>query len=281
MTWRNRIKVHPAADMFPMMSDDELRDLAADIDEHGLQQGVVFYCDREASKLSAKQRRAVTALDAGSVQLLDGRNRVEAVARFSKKYILWPDDDDGNAQKAILWVGGGLGDSVVLYPITCPDPYAYAIGANAHRRHLTAEQKRELIAKLLKATPEKSDRQIAETAKASPTTVGTVRAKLEQTGEVSKLDTRIGADGVAQPAKPKAASLPIAQKTPPAQKRATAIIGFAMLLRHKTSDTLDDLTRLLRDEQHRIADIPLPRRVALARGYLSALAVSLDDLRPI
>ena len=69
------------------------------------------------------------------------------------------------------------------------DPYAYVISANIHRRHLTAEQKRELIAKLIKATPEKSDRQIAETVKASPTTVGTVRAGMEAKGEVSKLDS--------------------------------------------------------------------------------------------
>jgi len=55
------------------------------------------------------------------------------------------------------------------------DPAAYVISANIRRRHLTAEQKRELIAKLIKAAPEKSDRQIAETVKASPTTVGTVR----------------------------------------------------------------------------------------------------------
>ena len=36
------------------------------------------------------------------------------------------------------------------------DPYAYVISANIRRRHLTAEQKRELIAKLIKATPEKA-----------------------------------------------------------------------------------------------------------------------------
>ena len=41
------------------------------------------------------------------------------------------------------------------------DPYEYVLSANLHRRHLTAEQKREIIAKLLKAQPEKSNRTIA------------------------------------------------------------------------------------------------------------------------
>src|SRR6516164_8999495 len=46
----------------------------------------------------------------------------------------------------------------------------------------------------------KSDRQIAETVKASPTTVGTVRAEMEAKGDVSKLDTRRDSKGREQPA---------------------------------------------------------------------------------
>ncbi len=85
------------------------------------------------------------------------------------------------------------------------DPAAYVISANIHRRHLTADQRRGLIHKLLAAQPEKSDRQIAEMAKASPTTVGKVRAKMEPTVQPGQLK-RIGKDGKArqQPAtKPK------------------------------------------------------------------------------
>ena len=66
-------------------------------------------------------------------------------------------------------------------PFTGEDPGAFVISANIRRRHLNTEQKRAVIAKLLEAHPEKSDRQIAETAKASPTTVGTVRAQMEST----------------------------------------------------------------------------------------------------
>lgn len=45
--------------------------------------------------------------------------------------------------------------------------------------------------------------------------------------------------------------------------------------------TLNDLSRLLADERHRIAELPLQKRVVLARGYLSALSISTDDLRPV
>ena len=47
----------------------------------------------------------------------------------------------------------------------------YVISANIHRRHLTAEKRREIIAELLKADPTQSNRQVAEQAKASDVTV--------------------------------------------------------------------------------------------------------------
>jgi hypothetical protein len=41
--WRDTCVVHPAADVFPMMSDEEINDLAADIKKHGLARPIVFY----------------------------------------------------------------------------------------------------------------------------------------------------------------------------------------------------------------------------------------------
>src|SRR5262249_35114546 len=78
------------------------------------------------------------------------------------------------------------------------DPVAYVISANVLRRHLNAEQKRELIGKLLKAQPEKSNRQIAKIARADDKTVGTVRAGLEATAEIPQLKKTVGADGKAR-----------------------------------------------------------------------------------
>jgi ParB-like chromosome segregation protein Spo0J len=87
------------------------------------------------------------------------------------------------------------------------DPLGYVISANVHRRHLTPGQKRKLIAKLIKAQPEKSNRQIAKTAKVDDKTVGAVRRRLESTAEIPQLEKTVGADGRRrkQPAKaPKA-----------------------------------------------------------------------------
>jgi hypothetical protein len=77
---------------------------------------------------------------------------------------------------------------------------AFIISANIHRRHLTPEQRRELIAKLLKADPGKSNRQIAETVKADHKTVGAVRQEQEARGEIPHVEKRIDTKGREQPA---------------------------------------------------------------------------------
>jgi DNA methylase len=56
LTSLSKLKIHPAAEIFPMLSDIEIRDLAKDISERGLQNHIVTY----------------------EGQLLDGRNRLAA-----------------------------------------------------------------------------------------------------------------------------------------------------------------------------------------------------------
>lgn len=89
------------------------------------------------------------------------------------------------------------------------DPVAYVISKNIHRRHLTAEQKRELIARLLKIIPEASDRQIAKQAKVSDKTVGAVRREKEARAEIPHVEKRTDTKGRKQPA-----------KKPPAERKA-------------------------------------------------------------
>jgi ParB-like chromosome segregation protein Spo0J len=112
-------------------------------------------------------------------QILDGKNRYRAclTAKVAPKF----DTFSGTEAEAA----------------------AYAESANFHRRHMKPSQKRAHAEELLKANPEKSDRQIAEMAKVSKNTAAAVRQKMEATGQIDQLKKRVGADGKSrkQPAK--------------------------------------------------------------------------------
>jgi hypothetical protein len=193
-SWRDLVKVHPAADLFPMMPNAELGELVDDLAKNGLRSPIVFWTpDRDAfldRKLVPKK---------GEIYLLDGRNRLAALAQrldlaapdgqdSLEEYVTGPERPTRSGYPEYFTIlGGGV------------DPYDYVVSANLRRRHLTGKQKRELIAKLLKANPEKSDRSVAKLVGASPTTAGDVRHELEQAGDVSKLDTRIDTAGRKQP----------------------------------------------------------------------------------
>jgi len=90
--------------------------------------------------------------------------------------------------------------------ITSSDPYAYVVSANVKRRHLSAKQKRELIAELLKARTEDSNRQIAEMAKVDDKTVGSVRRELEECAEIPHVKKHKDTKGRKQPARKRAKS---------------------------------------------------------------------------
>lgn len=169
--WRKLIPVHPLADEFPMMGAKELRTLADDIKTNGLRQCVTTFAGQ---LLDGRNRLA-------AMELADLPIRVKGGALYSKQ----------NSISSDLNIQSGN-----------HDPEAFVISANIHRRHLTNAGKRELIEKLLKTAPEKSDRVIAAIAKVDGKTVGKVRAA---TAEVPQSDTRTGADG-------KARKLPV--KTP-------------------------------------------------------------------
>src|SRR5947199_9810340 len=79
------------------------------------------------------------------------------------------------------------------------DPYDLVLSLNVHRRHLTNEQKRDLIAKVLKAKPELSDRQIADKTGTSHPTVAKIRDQLEASGDVERITTSIDTLGREQP----------------------------------------------------------------------------------
>jgi hypothetical protein len=104
------------------------------------------------------------------------------------------------------------------------DPLAFVFSKNFARRHLTAEQKRAIIAKLLKERPEASSRAIAAIAQVSHHTVEAVRqeAPPTPTGQSAQLTDeppapapakRMGRDGKKRgSSKPKVAAKPTAEK---------------------------------------------------------------------
>jgi hypothetical protein len=75
------------------------------------------------------------------------------------------------------------------------DPLAYVLSATVHRRHLTREQKSELIDRVLKVKPNQSNRMIARQVDSTDKTVAKRRHKLESTAEIPQLKKTVGADG--------------------------------------------------------------------------------------
>jgi hypothetical protein len=165
VAWRRHLQVHPAADFFPCMKDvdpEAFNALVRDIDTNGLHTPVVLFEEN------------------GKEKLLDGRNRLDALARLGRV----------NFVQGRLHIERDIDDGGCFDPVICRharsdqvstgcDPYAFALSLNVHRRHLTAEQKNDLIAAVLKAKPELTDRQIARMTKSSPTTVGKKRGESE------------------------------------------------------------------------------------------------------
>jgi hypothetical protein len=123
-SWRDVLPVHPAAELFPLLSDEERRELGEDIKANGLLTPVVPFRNN----------------------LLDGRNRLDAMEVIGIKFTIWREDKNRfeleTADIKLPWSGGSvqLNDDA--------DPYAYVVAANLRRRHLTSEQKRELRALL-------------------------------------------------------------------------------------------------------------------------------------
>ena len=161
---------------------------------------------------------------------------IEPITTFEEKIL-----DGRNRHRACLQAGV----DPVFVPYLDDDPAAFVISMNLKRRHLTAEQKRDVIAKLLAKNPAKSDRQIAEAVKASPSTVGSVRARLEAKGHVSNLDTRTDKRGRAQPARKPPKTKP-AEAAPEATvvPEATAEQVALLQIRHEEQEPRLQITTM-------------------------------------
>jgi ParB-like nuclease domain len=200
-SWRDTITIHPAADVFPLMSEEDLRTLAKDIRDNGLQTPITV-----ATQMTGEPNKWL-------YQLLDGRNRLDAIelAGFN---LITAKRSQGRAKRCRLGMECGLDlflglpnqQKVAIEFISLDDPYATVASLNIHRRHLTAEEKRALTAKLVKLNPSKSNREIAKAAHVDHKTVAAVRARAESRGEIPHVSKRTDSRGRKQPAKATAKS---------------------------------------------------------------------------
>jgi protein gp37 len=166
------LPVHPAAELFPLMSDAELEELAADIRERGcLTQPVVLFYDEKKG-----------------YSVIDGRNRIRACALAGVKPNWYFLSEDQAAK-----VGG---------------PVAFVLSCNLYRCHLTAEQKRQVVAAVLKEQPRRSNRSVAKKAGVDDKTVGSVRKELERRAEIPHVSSAKDSKGREQPVRK--AALPMA-----------------------------------------------------------------------
>ena len=184
--WRKYLRIHPAAELFPLMKEKDIEGfnaLVENIRVHGLAEKIVGWSSSEG------------------VSVLDGRNRLDALAQLGllcempdhlvgiKKWTGKEWSDQG-----VTRIAGHDGAFRNLYDHN-GNPYDIALSLNVHRRHLTAEQKRDLIAKLLKAKPEASKFSIAKQIKADDKTVAKVRHEMEANSEIPKKPDRVERDG--------------------------------------------------------------------------------------
>jgi hypothetical protein len=263
MSWRNspKIAIHPAAEWFPLLPRDELEALAKDIKENYL-------------------REKVTVITEGGRQLvIDGRNRLDAIelAGFN---VVDPQTDRLLKSVCSDWPKGKDRDPATVE--------AFIVSKNIHRRHLTADQKRDLIAKLLKAKPERSNLATAKIAHADDKTVATVRQDLEANSEIPNKTDRVEASGrkargrkpagkksAAKEESAPAASVSAANDHPVARTEQTSaekqpVEGVSETVKHM-ADWLDKLSP---DERQEVWEIALLRH----REFLELSTATIDAI---
>jgi hypothetical protein len=154
--WRERYRVHPSCDAFPMLDDAELEKLAADIKAPGLREPMTVTPERV---------------------LLDGRNRLAAVERAGIEYSdLIVQGEPHNWNETVF-----LGDEA--------EQVAFIISKNIHRRHLTKQQQADLIVAAHKA--ESKPRQVGEVSKGGRGKVDAAKAAMVEIGADLDISKRL------------------------------------------------------------------------------------------
>ncbi len=123
-SWRDCYQVHPACEVFPAPSKDELRKLADDIDANGLEVPI--------------QTRHVAGADGGRTYVIDGRSRLDAMESLGWQIV--------NVKGE--WIGALAGKVEHRAGRTHEQIVAEVISLNITRRHLNESQRAMIAAKL-------------------------------------------------------------------------------------------------------------------------------------
>jgi hypothetical protein len=256
--WRDVVTIHPAADIFPPLGADELRELADDIKANGLHEKV---------KIIERPRQrpdgSWNPYDPREQILIDGRNRLDAMELAGLPIFL----------RGSTELDPDIVDELDRDEI---DPIAYVIGVNIRRRHLTGEQKRDLIAQLLKLDPSKSNRQIAALVGVDHKTVAPVRRQKEGRGEIPHVSKTVDTRGRRQPTtKPKvqADTMTTADRADPAKLIVDAI--------GQQLDAVHAAIRAKADRAEKPPEKPTPdvsRAADRAQARAKVIMLSADEL---
>jgi hypothetical protein len=149
-SWRDALPIHPTTELLPRMSPDELRVLAEDILERGLDIPITVWRAQEHFP----------------PQSIDGRNRLDAMQAVSFTLKV-----ENVGPTPIRGFGCGYGSRRSTCrcrwrPSRCAaiDPTAIRTPTSSAPTSTAATpSRRELIGKLIKVQPERSNRQIAKT----------------------------------------------------------------------------------------------------------------------
>jgi len=166
---------HPLADIFPLLEGAEFDELVADIKANGLREKIDLYQGK----------------------IVDGRNRYRALRQLG----IDPSADPKKYFRKAIYAHTIGGEIAAHEQDNNERVKAYIISKNIRRRHLTAEQKRDLIAKLIKVAPQKSNLFFAKQTGVDDKTVAKVRDDLVGRSEIPNVETRTDTKGRKQPAK--------------------------------------------------------------------------------
>ena len=122
------MEFHPIANIFPMMGEEELGELADDIMQNGLRQPIVVY---EGKILDGRNRQKACDLIGLSPYLIN-----ESEVRFAEEFGI------KSCNQPLSPYEEYQGD----------DPLGYVLSLNLHRRHLTASQRAALAVEIANMT---------------------------------------------------------------------------------------------------------------------------------